>query len=77
MLQLDEEQPEHELPVPAIGVDIPEALFLENDKNLESTFPAGLLQTGQGVSLSDSLIERIFSNLFPHELHTYSYIGIT
>lgn len=75
LAQLEDEHPEHELPVPATGMDVPE-LSLVNEANRERLLLAFWLQLGQSVSLFDSLIERITSNLLWQLSQQYSYIGI-
>jgi hypothetical protein len=76
VLQDDEEHPAQPAPPPAIGDDIPEAVFLENEANLESALLAICLHLGHSVSLDESLIERSISNLCLQESQQYSYIGI-
>jgi hypothetical protein len=77
VLQEEEEQPAQPAPPPAIGEDIPEALFLENEANLESARLALCLHFGHSVSLDESLIERNISNLLLQESQQYSYMGIS
>jgi hypothetical protein len=77
VLHEEDEQPAQPAPPPAIGEEIPEALFLENEANLERARLALCLHFGHSVSLEDSLIERIISNLLLQESQQYSYIGIS
>jgi hypothetical protein len=60
--QLDEVQPEHELPLPAIEETSPELLLLKEAKHDNARF-AFSLHCGQVASLSESFIERNNSNL--------------
>ncbi|OGO17415.1 MAG: hypothetical protein A2Z02_05115 [Chloroflexi bacterium RBG_16_48_7] len=76
MLHDEEEHPAQPPPPPAIGVEIPEAAFFENEANLDSALLAACLHLGHSVSLDDSLIERNISNLLLQESQQYSYIGM-
>ncbi len=71
LLQLEEEQPEHEPPVPAIGADSPPSP-LENEANREKTRLAACRHLGQEASSLDLLTERNSSNLQAHSGHRYS-----
>ena len=61
-LQLEEEQPEQELPVPAMGLEMPEALSLLKEAKRDRLLFAIFLHFGQLASLSDSDMERMTSN---------------
>jgi hypothetical protein len=71
LLQLEEVQPEHELPVPAMGVGSP-PLFLENEENRERTRLAVCWHCGHEAFSSALFIERNSSNLQAHSVHRYS-----
>jgi len=71
LLQLEAEQLEHELAVPAIGVDS-SLLPLENEAKREKTRLAVCWHFGHEVSSSALLIERNISNLQLHPGHRYS-----
>jgi hypothetical protein len=62
LLQLEAEQPEHELAVPAIGVDSP-PLPLENEANREKARLAVCWHLGHKASSFALLKERSSSNL--------------
>jgi hypothetical protein len=71
LLQLEAVQPEHELAVPAMGVDSP-PLPLENEANREKTRLAVCWHCGHEASSSALFIERNSSNLQAHSGHRYS-----
>jgi hypothetical protein len=71
LLQLEAVQPEHELAVPAIGVDSP-PLSLENEAKREKARLAVCWHLGHKVSSLALLIERKSSNLQLHSGHRYS-----
>jgi hypothetical protein len=64
-------QLEHELAVPAIGVDSP-SLPLEKEANRDKTRLAGCWHWGHEVSSLALLMERNSSNLQSHSEHMYS-----
>ena len=71
LLQLVEEQPVQELPVPAICVDSPPSPLL-NEANLEKTRLAVPLHLGHEALSLALLTERRRSNLQLHAGHIYS-----
>lgn len=71
LLQLEAVQLEHELAVPAIGVDSP-SLPLENEANREKTRLAVCWHWGHEASSLALLMERKSSNLQLHSEHKYS-----
>jgi hypothetical protein len=71
LLQLEAVQLEHELAVPAMGVDSP-SLPLENEANRDKTRLAVFWHWGHEVSSLALLIERSNSNLQLHSEHMYS-----
>jgi hypothetical protein len=71
LLQLEEVQPEHEPPVPAIGADSP-LLPLENEAKREKTRLEVCRHLGHEASLLALFTERNISNLHAHSGHTYS-----
>jgi hypothetical protein len=71
LLQLEAVQLEHELAVPAIGVDSP-SLPLEKEANRDKTRLAGCWHWGHEVSSLALLMERNSSNLQSHSEHMYS-----
>ena len=75
LLQLEAEQPEHEPPVPATGVDSPPTP-LEKEAKREKTRLELCLHLGHDALSFDLFAERSNSNLQEHSGHTYSYIGI-
>jgi hypothetical protein len=71
LLQLEDVQPEHELPVPAIAVDSP-ASPLENEANREKMRLDACRHLGhEALSLALSTL-RNSSNLQAHSGHIYS-----
>ena len=75
VLQLPAAQPAQEPPVPATGVDSPDALF-EKTAQQDIILSALPWQSGQVSASSARLNGRICSNLLPQSLQIYSYIGI-
>jgi len=71
LLQLEAVQPEHEPPVPAIGVDSPLSP-LENEAKREKTRLEVCLHLGHEASSLALFTERNISNLHAHSGHTYS-----
>ena len=69
--QLEAVQPEHELPVPAIGTESP-LLSLEKEEKREKTRLALCLHLGQGALRSALFKERSNSNLQAQSVHKYS-----
>ena len=59
--QLEEEQPEHPPPAPAIGVVMPPAL-LDTDENADTLRFEGFRHSGQATASADLEIGRISSN---------------
>ena len=71
LLQLEDVKPEHELPVPAIGIDSP-LLPLENEANRDKVRLAVCWHRGQEASSLALLMARNSSNLQLHSGHIYS-----
>jgi len=71
LLQLEAVQPEHEPPVPAIGVDSP-PLPLENEAKREKTRFAVRRHLGHEASSFALFMDRSNSNLQVHSGHRYS-----
>jgi hypothetical protein len=71
LLQVEDVQPEHEAPVPSIGIDSP-LLSLENEANRERARLAVCWHLGHEASSFALPIERNSSNLQLHSGHRYS-----